>query len=131
MILQFEDKDSSQPKLFHQGHFSNSSGFRGCEQNNIILHFDELFDHYPVFECFSRARQNLIIVVSKRVLEGDHPVPKAIKEILKHEDKCERDTCKENLWYKWKVANVEYIGDKETNETQKDMKGSCCCCYIS
>ena len=38
MNSQFQNKDDSIPKLFHKGNNVDSFGFRGCEQNNLIIH---------------------------------------------------------------------------------------------
>ena len=128
ILSQFQTHDIYHPKLFHEGIPSNSSGFRGCEQDNIILHFDALYAHYPIFECFARARKILIVILSKTVLEGDHPFQKAIKETMKHEETCKNEVCKEKRWDKLKVVNVEYKEEKENDDIQEDIEGPCCCC---
>ena len=92
----FQTKDDSTPKLFHQGAFDDSSGFRGCEQNNLIIHFDDAYSDPPLFECFSRARQNLIVIIGKSYLEIGWTFQNTIKEILTHDQKCENEKCKEN-----------------------------------
>ena len=109
---QFQNKDDSTPKLVHQGALWESSGFRGCEQNNLIIHFDYTgygYTGYTIFECFSRARQNLIVIISQTELKENSAFQNAINEMLRHEEKCENQKCKENGWNKLKVVDVEYI----------------------
>ena len=114
MNSQFQTKDDSTPKLFHKGPYVfDSSGFRGCEQNNLIIHFDYTYGYNPCFECFSRARQNLIVMIGKTYLERNRTLPNTIKEILTHGQKCENERCKENGLDQLKVVDVEFIGFTE------------------
>ena len=115
MNAQFQTKDDSTPKLFQKGGWDDSSGFRGCEQNNLIIHFDDAIS-YTYYECFSRARQNLIVIIGKSYLEGYLEDP--IKEILTHEEKCKHQNCKENGLDKLKVVDVEYIGFSDNEVKQ-------------
>ena len=110
MNSQFENKDDSTPKLVHKCYAFATSGYRGCEQNNLIIHFDYAYSGTPSFECFSRARQNLIVIISKSILEENHTFQNTIKEILTHDQKCENEKCQENEWTKLKFVDVEYIG---------------------
>ena len=65
----------------------------------------------PYFERFSRARQNLTGILDETtLLFVDYPFPSTMNEMLKHEENCENEKCKENGWDKLKVINVEYIG---------------------
>ena len=107
---QFQNKDDSTPKLVHKGGFRDSSGFRGCEQNNLVVHFDYAIGGTLAFECFSRARQNLFVIISKTQLEQNETLANAIKEMLRHEEKCENKSCKDNELDKLKVVDVEYFG---------------------
>ena len=105
-----QNRDGSSPKLFHKGPLNDSSGFRGCEQDNLIIHFDYVLNDAPYFERFSRARQNLIgILEETTLLFVDYPFPSTMNEMLKHEENCENEKCKENGWDKLKVVDVEYI----------------------
>ena len=53
-------------------------------------------------------------------LKYNDSFPNTIKEMLKHEEKCNNETCKVNGWDKLKVIEVEYIGftvdEENTNE---------------
>ena len=111
--LKFQNKDDSTIKLFHKGGYRDSSGFRGCEQNNLILHIDDASGGAFVFEGFSRARQNLIVIISQTELKRNYPFQNTIKEMLTHEKKCKNQQCKENGSDKLKVVDVEYIGLKD------------------
>ena len=70
----------------------------------------DAYSYNPSFECFSRARQNLIVIIYKKYFEKDNAFQNATKEILTHGQKCENETCKENGWNKLIVVDVEYIG---------------------
>ena len=108
---QFQNKEDATQNLFHQELSSsvkimNSSGFRGCEQNNLIFH---ILDGYasPIFmECFSRARETLMVILSKE----ENYFSNTIKEILTHDQQCENRKCKQYGWNELKVVDVEYIG---------------------
>ena len=118
---QFPEKDGSNPKLVQIGLLDSSSGYRGCEQDNLIIHFDDVLIDSIFFESFSRARKSLIVISSKSGLEIDNPFRKTIRGLLKHEEKCENQKCKEQGWDKLKVIDVEYIGltDDEVKELEK------------
>ena len=110
MNSQSQNKDDSIPKLVHKGNFFDSSGFRGCEQNNLIIHIGDAFGSTPHLEWFSRARQNLILIISRTQLRRNDPFQYTIKEILTHDQKCKNQKCKENGWDKLKFVDTEYIG---------------------
>ena len=61
------------------------------------------------------------MISSKSGLEIDDPFRKTIRGLLKHEEKCENQKCKEQGWDKLKVIDVEYIGltDDEVKELEK------------
>ena len=103
----FPNKDGS-TKIIHNG-TAFDSAFRGCEQDNIILH-PALGSYDAVFECFSRARQNSMVILNKQDLRGVWALPRTFKELLRHEEICNNETCKEKGWDKLKVIDVEYIG---------------------
>ena len=102
-----ENKGDSSLKLFHAGGDPKVSyGFRGCEQDNIVLHFSDCSNSgYLAYELFSRARKNLIVILSKKYLEEDDPFSKTIKEILRHEENCKSPICREHQWYNKKVMD--------------------------
>ena len=89
---------------------NHSCGFNGCEQNNLIIHIDDAFGDTHSYECFSRTTQNLIVIICKSDLEIDWTFQKTVKEILRHDRKCENQRCKENGLTKLKVVDVEYVG---------------------
>ena len=105
---QFQDQDDSTPKLFHKGNDRNYFGFRGCEQNNLIFHFHDAYDD-TIFECFSRARENLMVIIDKTSLEKHKALSfnNTIKEMLRHDRKCENEKCKENG--KLRIEGKDYI----------------------
>ena len=57
-------------------------------------------------------------------LKYNSSFPNTIKEMLKHEEKCNNETCKVKGWDKLKVIEVEYIGfavdDEKKNEESVD-----------
>ena len=65
---------------------NDSSGFRGCEQNNLIIHFYYAIGGDLSFECFSRARQNLIVIISQTDLKEKYAFQETVKEMLRHEE---------------------------------------------
>ena len=98
-------------KHVHKGVPYDTSAYRGCEQNNLIVHFwfTVLKDATWFFECFSRVRQNLIVIIDKHYLKSDFAFPNTIREILRHDQNCQNEVCKENALDKLKVVDVEYI----------------------
>ena len=88
-------------KLFQKGNFFETSGYRGCEQDNLIIHFDYLLSDARVFECISRARKTLTVILSKTRLQGQ-----TIKEMIRHETECTNKVCKDNGWDKLKVIDI-------------------------
>ena len=102
-------------KLVVTSNYKNTSGYRGCEQDTLIIHLKDLYSNHRSFETLSRARKNMIMIVDKRSLENKRSPPglfhKTIKEILKHHETCENQKCKENGWEKLKVIDVEYTGE--------------------
>ena len=91
----------------------------GRSRQNLIIHFDDnSAPEFEPFEFFSRARQKLIVLLSKTALERDDPWQKAIKEMLRHEEKCKNQNCKENGWNELKIIDVEYIGITDDEVTR-------------
>ena len=87
-------------------------GYRGCEDDVLLLHYSStsmIYNSYIAFEMISRARQKLLLLMSEGFLhehECMSPFQKIIKELSKHEELCENKTCQEHGWSKKKVIEV-------------------------
>ena len=92
---------------------------KGCEKDNLVLHYSGLFGYNDQFELISRARKRLILIMDFKDLESEFTFCKAMKELRNHSETCKNDMCKEHEWNKMEVIEVEEVGKKNAVEESK------------
>ena len=110
---------------------------KGCEKDDLVIHYSGLVDSGSQFEFISRARKRLILIMDSKDLEGEDKFCKVMKELRNHSYPCTNITCHKKKWYKKKfreiaIPRVTYFARQHNLmvnqvriKNQKTMWGSC------
>jgi hypothetical protein len=102
-------------KLGTNDGYYNGSGYIGCEDENLIIHFTSsslmsTFYDYTSFELLSRARERLWLMMEEEYLNHDLTFMKTLVEMMNHDEQdCKNEVCKKEGWTKKKVLDIIYI----------------------
>ena len=86
---------------------------KGCEKDNLIIHYSGLFDAKNQIEYISRARKRLILIIDSKDLDYEQTFFKVLKELRNHSETCQNDMCKEHKWNRKGVIEFVEMGEKE------------------
>ena len=83
---------------------------RGCEKENVVIHYSGLSNLAGQFEFISRARKRLVLIIDSNDLDSGNPFFTEMKELRNHSQTCRNMTCQKNNWDKTEVFDVVEIG---------------------
>ena len=100
-----------------------SSGFSGCEDDVLFIHFTLTTNLNDLsFEMFSRARRRLLLLVDEDTLNFDYHFQKTLKELMKHEENCDNESCDKQGLSKEKM--IEILDCPFLSNNESDSEGT-------